>query len=72
VDTTSLILLLAVLWLASALLVTALVAKADFIEPANVVTYTVFGPLSFLIIAYYFAEERVPSLWRHLKRRAAR
>lgn len=68
-DTTTYLLIAAVVWLVSGVVVTAMRTCDEFLAPLDVAITVAFGPISFVFMAYYAITTTVPAMWRRFKRR---
>ena len=74
-DTPTIFMMLAAGWFASALLMLYLMANDDWVDTDDIRNATVFGPISFVLLAYFFVEDRafppIRRLYRRVKKRIA-
>lgn len=64
-DATTIFMTLCAGWLASALLFLYLIAKVEWVDKRAVVIYAAFGPISFVLMLYFFA---LNDVWPHIRR----
>jgi hypothetical protein len=68
-DTATYLLIATVVWLFSGIVVTAMRANDEFLDGLDVAVTAAFGPITFVIMAFWLAYDRVMPVWRRLKRR---
>lgn len=56
------------LWLASALVMLHIVGRESFIDRDDIAAAVVFGPISFVLLAYFWIGERLVSIRRRLRK----
>lgn len=69
-DTATYLLIAAVVWLVSGIVVTAMRAQGEILDALDVAITAAFGPISFVFMAYYMVTTTIPAMWSRLKRRA--